>query len=85
MKGIGHQGILRILYTYFTGRNRDEAPVVPLNTVIKLVPGTYSCEDQRFKLINPPTRDNPYAVGSPDILNAANASHAADHNTPPEG
>lgn len=66
---IGHQGILRILYAYFTGRNRDEAPFVPipLNTVIKLVPGTYSCEETRFKLINPPHRENPYMVGSPDI------------------
>jgi broad specificity phosphatase PhoE len=67
---IGHQGILRILYAYFTGRNRDEAPFVPipLNTVIKLIPGTYSCEEQRFKLINPPVRENPYHVGSPDIV-----------------
>jgi len=66
---IGHQGILRILYAYFTGRSRDEAPHVPipLNTVIKLVPGTYSCEEQRFKLINPPPKEDPYIVGSPDI------------------
>lgn len=67
---IGHQGILRILYAYFTGKNRDEAPFVPipLNTVIKLIPGTYSCEEQRFKLIHPPVIENPYSVGSPDII-----------------
>jgi broad specificity phosphatase PhoE len=51
---VGHQGILRILYAYFTGKNRNEAPFmpIPLNTVIKLVPGTYSCEEHvsRFLL-----------------------------------
>ena len=76
---VGHQGILRILYAYFTGRNRDEAPFVPipLNTVIKLVPGTYSCEEQRFKLIHPPPRDDPYAVGSPDITGMAQSSEGS--------
>lgn len=71
---VGHQGILRILYAYFTGRNREDAPFVPipLNTLIKLVPGTYLCEETRTKLISPIRRSgvgadtNPYSVGSPD-------------------
>lgn len=50
---VGHQGILRIIYCYFKGMNREEAPFVPipLNTVIKLVPGTYTCEEERFLLV----------------------------------
>ncbi|CAE7567259.1 FKFBP [Symbiodinium microadriaticum] len=37
---IGHQGILRIIYAFYTGLKRADAPYVsiPLNTVIKMVP-----------------------------------------------
>ena len=49
---VGHQGILRILYSYFTGGSREEAPFqsIPLNHVIKLEPLTYRCEVERFNL-----------------------------------
>ncbi len=49
---VGHQGILRILYSYFTGGSREEAPFqsIPLNHVIKLEPHTYRCEVERFNL-----------------------------------
>jgi broad specificity phosphatase PhoE len=49
---VGHQGILRILYAYFVGKSRDEAPHVsiPLNHVIKLDPRAYSCEVTRINL-----------------------------------
>ncbi len=37
---------------------REEAPFVsiPLNTVIKLTPGAYTCEEERIVLI-PPHKD----------------------------
>jgi len=51
---IGHQGILRILYAYFMGLSRDDAPYVniPLNTVIKLTPYADVCEEERICLMN---------------------------------
>lgn len=50
---VGHQGVLRIIYTYLKGIPREDAPMVdfPLNTVIKLVPRTYGCDEDRFCLI----------------------------------
>jgi broad specificity phosphatase PhoE len=56
---VGHQGILRILHAYFTGKTRQEAPFasIPLNTVIKLVPGTYKCEEHRIRLLSPPVEE----------------------------
>jgi broad specificity phosphatase PhoE len=51
---IGHQGILRIVYAYFMGLSRDEAPYVniPLNTIIKLSPMADVCEEERICLMN---------------------------------
>ena len=42
---IGHQGILRILYAYFMGLDRNEAPYIsiPLNNIIELSPHAYGC------------------------------------------
>ena len=55
---VAHQGIHRMLYAYFKGMAREEAPFVsiPLNTVIKLTPGAYTCEEERIVLI-PPHKD----------------------------
>ena len=41
---IGHQGILRILYAYFMGMKREDAPHIdiPLNHIIKLSPHAVS-------------------------------------------
>eukprot|EP00603_Paraphysomonas_imperforata_P009901 CAMPEP_0114476990 /NCGR_PEP_ID=MMETSP0104-20121206/15084_1 /TAXON_ID=37642 ORGANISM="Paraphysomonas imperforata, Strain PA2" /NCGR_SAMPLE_ID=MMETSP0104 /ASSEMBLY_ACC=CAM_ASM_000202 /LENGTH=544 /DNA_ID=CAMNT_0001651827 /DNA_START=14 /DNA_END=1648 /DNA_ORIENTATION=+ len=52
---VGHQGILRIIYAFYTGLPRSEAPYVsiPLNTVIKLTPSPRSCETQRIMLYRP--------------------------------
>eukprot|EP00510_Aplanochytrium_minuta_P003113 CAMPEP_0184016392 /NCGR_PEP_ID=MMETSP0954-20121128/6904_1 /TAXON_ID=627963 /ORGANISM="Aplanochytrium sp, Strain PBS07" /LENGTH=548 /DNA_ID=CAMNT_0026297409 /DNA_START=162 /DNA_END=1808 /DNA_ORIENTATION=+ len=49
---VGHQGILRILYSYFMGYSREDAPFVsiPLNTVVKLTPIAYMCEEDRIQL-----------------------------------
>mmetsp|Transcript_18532 Transcript_18532/g.51534 ORF Transcript_18532/g.51534 Transcript_18532/m.51534 type:complete len:142 (-) Transcript_18532:281-706(-) len=50
---IAHQGILRILYAYFMGLDRKEAPYVsiPLNNVIELAPHAYGCHEKRFCLM----------------------------------
>ena len=50
---VGHQGILRIVYCYFMGIDREEAPFhkIPLNTVIKLTPAAYGCQEERICLI----------------------------------
>jgi hypothetical protein len=50
---VGHQGILRILYAYFMGLDRKEAPYVsiPLNYVIELSPHAYGCHEKRYCLM----------------------------------
>jgi broad specificity phosphatase PhoE len=47
---VGHQGIHRILYAYFMGLSREDAPYVsiPLNTIIQLTPHAYGCHEKRF-------------------------------------
>ena len=44
---VGHQGILRIIYAFYMGLSRAEAPYVsvPLNCVLQLVPSAFSCEE----------------------------------------
>ncbi|GMI02163.1 hypothetical protein TrVE_jg2066 [Triparma verrucosa] len=51
---IGHQGILRILYAYFMGLKREDAPYVsiPLNHVLKLNPHAYGCKEERTCLLS---------------------------------
>jgi len=51
---VGHQGIHRLLYAYFMGLPRDQAPYVsiPLNTVIELTPRAYGCEEKRYLLLS---------------------------------
>ncbi len=50
---IAHQGILRIVYAYFMGLSRAEAPFVriPLNHVIILTPHAYGCHEERICLM----------------------------------
>lgn len=50
---VGHQGILRVIYAYWMGLERDKAPHVsiPLNTVVKLTPHTYGCDCERLCLL----------------------------------
>lgn len=49
-----HQGIHRLLYAYFMGLPRDEAPFVsiPLNTIIELRPHAYGCTEKRYVLLS---------------------------------
>lgn len=51
---IGHQGILRIIYAFFLGLKREDAPYVniPLNTIIQLTPHAYGCEETRSILMD---------------------------------
>jgi len=51
---VGHQGILRILYAYFMGLDRKDAPYVsiPLNNVIELSPHAYGCHEKRYCLLS---------------------------------
>ena len=51
---IGHQGILRIIYAFYMGVSRAEAPYVsiPLNCVIELIPGVV-CRENRYHLYSP--------------------------------
>lgn len=57
---VGHQGILRILYAYFMGLKREEAPhsSIPLNTVIRLEPSTFTCTEKRRLLIEKGQKNN---------------------------
>jgi len=50
---VAHQGILRILYSYFMGLSRAEAPYVkiPLNHVIIVTPHAYGCHEERVCLM----------------------------------
>jgi len=50
---IGHQGVLRILYAYFMGLSRADAPYmsIPLNHVIVLTPHAYGCTEERICLM----------------------------------
>jgi broad specificity phosphatase PhoE/predicted kinase len=49
---ISHQAVLRALYGYLMGRDREEIPhvSVPLHTVLELTPKAYGCEERRFPL-----------------------------------
>jgi len=49
---VGHQGILRIIYAFYMGLSRSEAPYVniPLNVVTQLTPSAFSCAVKRHVL-----------------------------------
>ena len=49
---VAHQAVLRALYGYFVGRNREEVPHldVPLHTIIELTPKAYGCDERRYVL-----------------------------------
>jgi len=69
---VAHQAILRIIYAFYTGHSRGEAPYlsIPLNTVIELVPGPVECKEQRHVLYKPVTlpsdgQDEPLLLHDP--------------------
>lgn len=55
---IAHQAILRIIYAFYQGKTRAEAPYlsIPLNTVIEINPGPIICEEKRHVLYKPPKK-----------------------------
>jgi len=57
---VGHQAVLRLLYGYFIGKKREDCPrlSIPLNTVIKLTPRTYDCEEERICLSTQISQDD---------------------------
>lgn len=57
---ISHQGILRIIYAFYMGLKREEAPYasIPLNTVVELTPTAFSCDETRHKLHEKVTVDD---------------------------
>lgn len=48
---VGHQAVLRLIYAYFTGRDRETCPRIafPLHTVVKLTPRTHHCDEERMQ------------------------------------
>lgn len=53
---VAHQAILRVLYAYLMGMPREKCidVSIPLNTVIKLTPTSFGCEEERFVLVPHP-------------------------------
>ena len=53
---VAHQAILRCLYAYLMGLNREECVRVsiPLNTVFKLTPTSSGCKVEHFSLLEVP-------------------------------
>ncbi|KYQ91014.1 Fructose-6-phosphate 2-kinase/fructose-2 [Tieghemostelium lacteum] len=47
---VSHQATLRCLYSYLTGRVKEECPFlnVPLHTLVQLTPKAYGCEEKTF-------------------------------------
>jgi len=61
---VAHQGILRIIYAFYKGLSRAEAPYVsiPLNNVIKITPMPYDCLEERvvlYREVNKDGQDEP--------------------------
>jgi broad specificity phosphatase PhoE len=52
---IGHQAVLRIIYAFYMGLSRAQAPhlSIPLNTIIELNPGPVECTVTRTILYSP--------------------------------
>ena len=48
---VGHQAVLRVIYSYFVEENLENVPHsrIPLHTVIKLVPQTYDVVENRVE------------------------------------
>ena len=53
---VAHQAILRVLYAYFMGFAREECTriSIPLNTVIRIMPTSKSCEEERTVVLAHP-------------------------------
>ena len=49
---VAHQAVLRALFGYFTGAEREAVPHlrIPLHTVLELIPRAYGCEVRKHRL-----------------------------------
>ena len=76
---VAHQGILRIIYAFYMGLSRAQAPFVsvPLNCVVKLTPSAFSCTEQRFVLYTPPKALASDGQDEPSLALAAAAAARA--------
>ena len=76
---VGHQGVLRLIYAYFTGMDRTEAcnASIPLNTVIKLTPKTHECDEER-EVLYAPTKEDLGAIAEGDERGGGVSPTAAD-------
>jgi broad specificity phosphatase PhoE len=69
---VSHQGILRVIYAFYMGLSRAEAPYVsiPLNTVVELAPTAARCKEARHLIYVPVKalasdgQDDPHATNS---------------------
>ena len=63
---IGHQGVLRLIYAYFTGMDSADACTasIPLNAVITLTPKTHTCEELRTVLHTPTAEEMGVVTGA---------------------
>jgi len=58
---------LRIIYAFYMGLSRAEAPYVsfPLNTVYEMLPSAYNCEVTKHVLYTPPKKLAPDGQDEP--------------------
>jgi len=65
---VAHQAVLRIVYAFYTGISRAEAPYVsiPLNTVVEMQPHAFGCNVKRHILYQPPAVLAPDGQDEPD-------------------
>eukprot|EP00605_Chrysophyceae_sp_TOSAG23-4_P001097 GSChrysophyteH1.ASY1.ANO1.1203.1 assembled CDS len=88
---IGHQGILRIIYAFYMGLSRAEAPYVniPLNNVVECQPGAFSCHVKNHKLyhIELPKdgQDEPGSIHRNNSSNSSGGSNNSSTNNEPSG
>jgi hypothetical protein len=82
---IAHQGILRIIYAFYMGYSRAEAPYlsIPLNTVVELTPQAFHCLEQRHVLFRPKAskvdgQDEPITSGKGSEIKDTKEAHGSD-------
>eukprot|EP00956_Cyclotella_meneghiniana_P022918 scaffold43858_cov67-Cyclotella_meneghiniana.AAC.5 len=84
-----HQGIHRLLYAYFMGLSREEAPFVsiPLNTIIEIRPHAYGCTEKRYVLLSKEEmlkdgQDEPItSMPMQELSDRANSHHPRSEST----
>ena len=72
---------MRIVYAFYCGLSREEAPYVsiPLNTVVEMAPSPFGCRTERYVLYKPPEvksdgQDEPMAATTSNGKNESNTT-----------